>query len=284
LCKKLPGKGIERIKNAGIEVTGPEELKEILGYESFKDLNDRSEYLNRVFFKSFRTANRIQTGSANWITLKTASTADGRMVTREDEARWITNSESRRLVHRMRSCHEILLTGIGTVLEDDPEFNVRHSPEELNLSDIRNPELVIFKSSRDFGELERSRLKIFQNKIKPREIKINDRESSNELKELIEEISSNKPRRIMLEAGPTLSDSFLEAGLFDEIVHFEVLDESLELEKQIYKILERYSKKSTERIELRHYKLIHPRNPKESTDIQIFIKKIQASDLITDKL
>lgn len=269
LSKNIPGEGIAKMKNAGIEVLGPEELEKIIPENEFKELSKKSKYLNRIFFKKFEKNPQHDL----WVTIKIASTADGRMVTRKDEARWITNSESRKIVHRMRSCHESLITGIGTILEDDPKLDVRHSPEELGLKDTRNPELIVLKSKRDFSELERSSLNIFKTHEKPREFHIQNTESSNELKELLEKLFSEKPRRIMLEAGPNLSNSFLKAGIFDEIIHFEVINDSLKLKDQINKILERYSKKTHESLSIRNFNIINSKNLEEKENIQVFLKK-----------
>ena len=62
------------------------------------------------------------------ITLKLATSLDARIATVTGASQWITGPESRAEVHRMRSAHDGVLTGIGTVLADDPELTARFDP------------------------------------------------------------------------------------------------------------------------------------------------------------
>ncbi|MBL0926890.1 MAG: bifunctional diaminohydroxyphosphoribosylaminopyrimidine deaminase/5-amino-6-(5-phosphoribosylamino)uracil reductase RibD [Phycisphaerales bacterium] len=63
-----------------------------------------------------------------WVIAKWALTRDGRMVTRPDEPRWITGFAARRSVHALRGRVDAVITGIGTVLADDPLLTVRGVP------------------------------------------------------------------------------------------------------------------------------------------------------------
>lgn len=67
---------------------------------------------------------RVQTGRP-YVTLKLASTLDGRIATRTGESRWITGPDARAAVHRMRSASDAILLGVGSVLADDPLLDVR---------------------------------------------------------------------------------------------------------------------------------------------------------------
>lgn len=102
---RVQGRGFAALRSAGIELeTGVcrEEAARIA-----------AGFLGRV------TRNRPA------VTLKLATTADGRIATRSGESRWITGEPARREVHALRARHDALLTGIGTVDADDPELTCR---------------------------------------------------------------------------------------------------------------------------------------------------------------
>jgi len=75
------------------------------------------------------------------VTLKLATSLDGRIALANGASQWITGPESRAEVHRMRAAHEAILTGIGTVLADNPRLTAR--PEG---GCDRQPDVVIMDS------------------------------------------------------------------------------------------------------------------------------------------
>ncbi|MAK65202.1 MAG: riboflavin biosynthesis protein RibD [Maricaulis sp.] len=75
------------------------------------------------------------------VTLKLATSLDGRIALANGASQWITGPESRAEVHKMRAAHESILTGIGTVLADDPKMTAR--PEG---GCERQPDVVIMDS------------------------------------------------------------------------------------------------------------------------------------------
>jgi diaminohydroxyphosphoribosylaminopyrimidine deaminase/5-amino-6-(5-phosphoribosylamino)uracil reductase len=67
---------------------------------------------------------RVGTGLP-WVIAKWAQSIDGRIATRTGDSKWISNERSRAMVHRWRSRVDVVLTGIGTVLADDPRLDAR---------------------------------------------------------------------------------------------------------------------------------------------------------------
>lgn len=97
--------GAERLRAAGIAV-------------EFSTASPRATRLAEPFIK------RTLTGLP-WVIAKWAQTIDGRIATRNGESKWISSERSRRQVHRVRARVDAIITGIGTVLADDPELTAR---------------------------------------------------------------------------------------------------------------------------------------------------------------
>jgi len=102
---RVDGRGLARLRDAGVMVElglgGPE-----------------AQALNAGF------ARRITAGRPI-VTLKLASTLDGRIATASGESQWITGPEARRAAHALRARHDAILVGSGTVLADDPDLTCR---------------------------------------------------------------------------------------------------------------------------------------------------------------
>lgn len=107
----VSGQGIERIRKAGIEV--------LVGV-----LESEAKQINLGFIRNMEK-------QLPFVRLKMASSLDGRTAMENGESYWITGEESRLEVHRMRARCGALITGIGTVLADNPSLTVRLTDDEL---------------------------------------------------------------------------------------------------------------------------------------------------------
>ncbi|MEA3356520.1 MAG: bifunctional diaminohydroxyphosphoribosylaminopyrimidine deaminase/5-amino-6-(5-phosphoribosylamino)uracil reductase RibD [Candidatus Bipolaricaulota bacterium] len=119
------GKGIARLREAGIEVT--EGVME-----------SQARRINEIFF-------RFITGDRPFVQLKLAESLDGKIATHSGDSRWISSTASRREVHRLRRRFSSVLVGVNTVLADDPRLTVRHvaGPDPLRLVLDRNGDIPI---------------------------------------------------------------------------------------------------------------------------------------------
>ena len=82
------------------------------------------------------------TASPMRVTLKLATSLDGRIALANGQSKWITGPESRAEVHRMRARHAAILTGVGTVIADDPAMTAR--PDGMSVD--RQPQRVVLDS------------------------------------------------------------------------------------------------------------------------------------------
>lgn len=105
---EVAGKGFAKLREAGIAVD--------VGLMAGEAREAHRGFLSRM-----------QRGRP-WLRVKAASSLDGRIGLSSGESRWITGEDARRDVHRIRARSCAMLTGIGTVIQDDPELTVRHVP------------------------------------------------------------------------------------------------------------------------------------------------------------
>jgi diaminohydroxyphosphoribosylaminopyrimidine deaminase / 5-amino-6-(5-phosphoribosylamino)uracil reductase len=117
---RVAGRGHAMLRNAGIAVT-----EGVLTAEATR--------LNAGFLK------RVTQGLP-FVTLKLATTLDGRIATATGESRWITGAEARRHVHMLRLTHDAVMVGAGTARADDPDLTVR------DMGALRQPHRIVLDS------------------------------------------------------------------------------------------------------------------------------------------
>ncbi len=205
------GGGYELLRNAGIEVVA-------------NVLDAPARWLNRGF------VSRMQR-QRPWVVLKTAATLDGRTAAFDGKSKWISCDAARQKVQQLRSEHSAILTGIGTVLADDPELNVRldnsvRQPFRVVLdANLRCPlhakiigadsKCIIFTLSEDEDKcaaLIEAGAEVIQLEA--------DLQGRLELSSVLRELARWQCNEVMLEAGQTLAGSFVASGLVDELALF----------------------------------------------------------------
>lgn len=117
---KVSGSGIRRLQDAGIHV-------------EVSMMEPEARELNRGFIK------RVTTGMP-FVLWKAAMSLDGKIATNSGDSRWITGERSRKEVHKLRNTHDAVITGVGTILADDPELTVR------GIRGAVNPAIVVVDS------------------------------------------------------------------------------------------------------------------------------------------
>lgn len=164
------------------------------------------------------------------ITLKLATTLDGRIATHSGESRWITGEESRRVVHELRAGHDAVLVGIETAIKDDPELTVRlpnyegYQPARVILdSRARLPaQSKLAQTARVIPTLlvtvhpapgEVLALGV-------REIRVPSRHQRVDLDAALRSLAELGIQRLFVEGGGVIATSFLRAGYVDRLEWF----------------------------------------------------------------
>jgi len=213
------GRGFERLRAAGIEVA--------LGQREDKEIAQR---LNEGF------ACWIRTGKP-FVTLKSALTLDGQLALPQSGQRrsstWITSEASRAEVHRMRHAADALLTGIGTVLADDPLLTDRSGlPRRRKLlrvimdSRLRLPLRSKIVKTADEDVLVLTTLSAQHARAKRIEkagvevMRIASRGGHADLRAALKELGAREILSVLLEAGSQLNGAALAAGMVDKLFLF----------------------------------------------------------------
>tara|TARA_B100001750_G_scaffold83184_1_gene65872 strand:+ start:50 stop:1210 length:1161 start_codon:yes stop_codon:yes gene_type:complete len=219
---RVSGSGVKQLEDAGIEVF------------HLPEFEPQAQDLNRGYFKR-------HTAGLPFVRLKLAMSLDGRTALASGESKWITSSAARSDVQRIRASSSVILTGVNTVIDDDPTLNVRTEDlsldeEELNLNQdclAQQPMRVILDSQLQTPGTARilaatGQVKIFTTSSGSHPnnladnveiVQVAQEEKGVELESVLESLASQFAcNDVLVEAGPTLSGSFIEKNLVDELI------------------------------------------------------------------
>jgi diaminohydroxyphosphoribosylaminopyrimidine deaminase/5-amino-6-(5-phosphoribosylamino)uracil reductase len=213
---KLAGGGISRLKEARVEVH--------VGL-----CREEAEQLNAPFYKHARTG-------LPWVIVKWAQSIDGKLAWKNPpiEGGWISNEKSRANVHRLRKKVQAILTGIDTVITDNPKLTVRIEGETIDRPPLRvvldsklrmpwdchlitipeAPTLIITTvqtAQTEFQQVE---------KLKDAGVgvlAVQPEDEHCDLRAVLTELGKRDIQQLLIEAGPTLISRFLAENLADEL-------------------------------------------------------------------
>ena len=211
---KAAGRGLGILRDEGVDV-------DVAGGE----LSSRARLQNQAFRKHARTGRPL-------VVFKSAMSLDGKVATHAGDSKWISSEGSRQTAHRWRAALDAVAVGIGTALSDDPQLTARTDGVH------RQPLRVVFDStarlpmdSKLVAEVREVPLVVVVSRAAPRG-------ATDALEtagvEVIVATGQNEPARItsaldqlgaldppvtslLLEGGPHLAGSFLDAGELDEV-------------------------------------------------------------------
>ena len=181
---------------------------------------------------------RVTTG-APWVTLKIATSLDGKTAMSSGESQWITGPSARLDGQKMRASSSAVLTGVGTVLRDNPSMNVRlentsRQPCRIVLdTNLSTPvhskilrsegQVLIITASQEREIIETfsgSGAEIIDCGRNPR----NPGHGGIDLERVMRELGKREMNTVLLEAGARLSGSMLKQGLVDEMIVYRSPD------------------------------------------------------------
>ncbi|MDH5765417.1 MAG: bifunctional diaminohydroxyphosphoribosylaminopyrimidine deaminase/5-amino-6-(5-phosphoribosylamino)uracil reductase RibD, partial [Gammaproteobacteria bacterium] len=209
---RVSGNGLSKLAKAGIEVESG--LMEAQARE-----------LNPGFIKRM-------TKGLPWVRVKLAMSLDGRTAMDSGESQWITGSTARDDVQRLRARSSAVLTGIGTMLADDPSMNVRIDKQQLGVSaELNQPMRVIIDGKLQCPQNAKmfslpGRTVVMTTKNAAGEIKhenvelvrLDENQGHVDLTAVMHWLAEQEVNEVHVEAGSVLSGALLETELVDEIV------------------------------------------------------------------
>ena len=198
---KVAGKGIQKLKDSGVNVT-------------FGILEKECNELNKRFFTFHRK-------SRPFIILKWAESSDGFISPKnrsEQKPVWISNEYSRQLVHKWRSEEQAILVGTQTIIDDNPSLTVRDWTGENPIRVIIDKENNVDSSKNVFDNQAKtivfSSKEVNSNSETIQNIKIDF--DINSTQTIVEKLYENNIQSIIIEGGSKTIQSFIDANIWDE--------------------------------------------------------------------
>lgn len=204
---RVNGNGIEKLRQANIDV--------VLGI-----MEQEAREINRGFFKARQSGRPF-------VTLKLATSLDGKIATKDYASKWITSDKARQFGHYLRVINDAILVGANTVRKDDPSLDCRIAGlEEFS------PKKIIISTDLDFDW----GLKIFQNGSTTiltnstqqiptpahtdniQTIICSKKNGQVDLQDALEKLCANGINSILVEGGQNVATQFLKENLVDELV------------------------------------------------------------------
>lgn len=194
----VSGKGLEKLKSAGIEVIGP-------------ILEDECKKLNEIFIKN-------HTKKETFVALKTATTIDGKIATYTGDSKWITSDNARAEVKNIRKIYDAILTSSSTVIADNP--TMLH-----NKKIILDRELKTDQNSNIYSQGES--YIFYDENLKPDKKALNNKiyyiptptkNNRLDIKYILNCLYELKIQSVLIEAGGEINASFL--SYVDKLYHF----------------------------------------------------------------
>ncbi len=211
---KVAGKGIKKLKEARV-IVEPGLLKK------------EADRLVAPFSKFIKTGHP-------YVTLKAATSLDGKIATSSGESQWITGVKARQMVHGLRNRTDAILVGAGTAVKDDPRLSARLKgrKEYFPLRVVVDPSLRVPLSSQLFQSAKEgpviSIARPSKNVAKKKKleklgvevIEVPGKSRFIELKKILNILGQRGIVNLMIEGGSQLNALALESGIVDKVVWF----------------------------------------------------------------
>ena len=187
-------------------------------------MQGEAQRLNEAFIKYI-------TEKEPFVILKIAQSLDGKIATARGESKWITGSEARDHVHKLRNEVDALLVGIGTVKKDNPSLDCRirggKNPYRIIVDTSLqispgakvlkyNDNRTIIAVTKKAGTQKVDSLTRSGNKV----LVVKDKAGKVDLKSLMKELGKLEITSVMIEGGSSISASALSAGIVDKVMFF----------------------------------------------------------------